>query len=471
MPAKYSELELSLWKAIDELMANSNLKPSEYSAPVLGLIFLLHSAPEVVRSLSTEKDIGAALDRAMQKVALKNELTLPTGYSRLGNEIVRNLLTIFCHIPTETITADAISEIYQYFLERFTRQERQQGGEFYTPASLARLIVEIIEPNQGKILDPACGSGVMFIQAIERLRVLRAEDGVISLYGQDKIEATVQVCQMNASIHRIARSNICHANSYYEDKHSSVKAFDFVLANPPFNINGVNTEKLQQDARYPFGTSLTNANYIWIQMFYSALNEGGRAGFIMPNAASDARLKDQEIRRRLIETGCVDAIIAISPDIFPVACNLWFLDKRKIGQERENMVLFIDARQIYYQASRSCQEFREEQIDFIAGIVQLYRGKQVFSSKELTEIFPAKTYQDVAGLCKVATRQDIEFHEWSLNPLRYVEVTTSQFTSDSDFIEKLGKLRNEFNALITQSHELENQILNKLTNLLGEPNV
>jgi type I restriction enzyme M protein len=474
MPKQRDRLETHLWNAVEELRANSSLKSSEYSVPVLGLIFLLRAEPAKFKNLldlPVKEDAGKAVDQVIEAIALNNkelELVLPTGYAQLGNEVVRKLLDIFHQIPAEAAKGDVLGEIYQYFLENFTRQERQQGGEFYTPLTLARLIAEIIEPDEGKLLDPACGAGAMFTQAIERLRQKGSEQ-VIAVYGQDKIEATVKMCQMNLAIHGIpGLSNIRQANSYYEDVHASVGAFDFVMANPPFNINGVDTDRLHLARdRYPFGVPSANGNYAWIQMFYSALNQKGRAGFIMPNTASDTRFGEQEVRRQLIETTCVDAVIAISPDIFPVACNLWFLDKRKIGQERANQILFVDARHIYYQITRSRQEFSEEQINFIRGIVQLHRGEQPFKSQELINLFP-DGYRDVPGLCKAQTLSYIKTQQWSLNPLRYIKIATNELTEDFRFVDQLGKLRNELDVLNTQSKVLEDRISGKLTTLLGE---
>src|SRR5690606_33035196 len=253
------------------------------------------------------------------------------------------------------VGGDVFGRIYEYFLGKFAMAEGQRGGEFFTPTSLVRLMVEVIEPYHGRILDPACGSGGMFVQSARFVEEhQRNPQQEISIHGQEKVAETVRLCRMNLAVHGLS-GDIRQANTYYENVHDCVGRFDFVLANPPFNVNGVDKEKLKDDPRYPFGLPrVDNANYLWIQEFYSALNERGRACLVMATPASDARGSEQEIRRKPIESGAVDVMIAIASNFFlnvTLPCTLWFLDKGKKGTPREDTVLFIDARQIYTQVT------------------------------------------------------------------------------------------------------------------------
>jgi type I restriction enzyme M protein len=530
MPANYTEIEKRLWEAADELRANSKLKPSEYSVPVLGLIFLLYAdykfalvdeelkagrssrrrtvgktdyqakgalfLPDEARfdyllNLPEAADIGGAINGAMKAIADENEElggALPRNYNSLEKPILRELLKILNRIPREGITEDAFGEIYQYFLGNFAQKEGQKGGEFFTPTSLVKLIVEVIEPDYGMILDPACGAGGMFVQSAVRIRNKLNQDPnkVISVYGQEKVDGTVKLCQMNLAVHGVSGlRNIRQGNTYYEDIHnsatydqdaqSSIGAFDFVMANPPFNVNGVDREKIKSDrAHYPFGVpSVDNANYLWIELFYSALNQNGRAGFVMANSASDARGSELEVRRQLIEKGAVDVMIAIGSNFFytvTLPCTLWFLDRGKVRTPRKEKVLFIDARHIYRQIDRAHRDFSEQQVEFIANIVRLYRGEAVevtgAESEMLGETFPEGAYRDVAGLCKVATLAEIEAQGWSLNPGRYVGVAERKEAEDFDFAERLEELNEELEILNVEARELEERIAENVVMLL-----
>lgn len=541
MPANYTELEKRLWEAADELRANSKLKPSEYSVPVLGLVFLLYAdykfalvAGEIAAGTSSRRrtvgkadyqakgalylpetarfdylldrpeaeDIGGAIDAAMKAIADENEElggALPRNYNSLEKPILRELLKILNRIPRANITEDAFGEIYQYFLGNFAQKEGQKGGEFFTPISLVKLIVEVIEPNCGRILDPACGAGGMLVQSAIRVRNKLGFDPnqVISVYGQEKVDGTVKLCQMNLAVHGVSGlRNIREGNTYYQDIHSSVGEFDFVMANPPFNVNGVDREKIKGDPHYPFGAPTTdNANYLWIQLFYTALNANGRAGFVMANSASDARGSELEIRRQLIETGAVDAMIAIGSNFFytvTLPCTLWFFDKRKCTDvplerlslslhlhpperlsllHRQDKVLFIDARHIYRQVDRAHREFSEAQVEFISNIVRLYRGEKaeltVGGSEMLIETFPDKVYRDVAGLCKIATLDEIEAQGWSLNPGRYVGVAQRQEAEDFDFAARLEELNEELEILNVEARGLEETIAENVAQILN----
>jgi type I restriction enzyme M protein len=350
--------------------------------------------------------------------------------------------------------------------------------------------VEIIEPYQGRIYDPACGSGGMFVQSAEFVKRHRAKAQLagtpmetISLYGQERVAETVRLCKMNLAVHGLA-GDIRQANSYYEDLHNSVGKFDFVMANPPFNVNRVDKERLKDDtSRFPLGMPRAdNANYLWMQLFYSALNEQGRSGFVMANSASDARQSEQDIRKQMIADGVVDVMVAISSNFFytvTLPCTLWFLDKGKRGMQREDQVLFLDGRNIYRQIDRAHRDFSEAQVAFLASIVRLYRGEDLNGYQfqpeglnltepqveQLSEAFVSGEYCDVAGLCNVASREKIEQQGWSLNPGRYVGVAYKN-EDDSNFYERLTELHEELEILNLEARELEGEIGENVVNIL-----
>jgi type I restriction enzyme M protein len=516
----FNDLADSLWNAADKLRANTPLRASEYSVPVLGLIFLKFADQKFavvdqilqkrvrdsggrlmlspmrykaegaiyldenaryvnLRKLSTGVD--TALNNAMKLIERDNKDSLdgalPTnGYSTLDNSTLRSLLAMFDGVPLD-IEGDLFGKIYEYFLSKFALAEGQRGGEFFTPTSIVKLIVEIIEPYHGLIFDPACGSGGMFVQSaqfVQRHRRNPSEE--VSVYGQEKALETVRLCKMNLAVHGLS-GDVQSANSYYEDPHESTGKFDFVMANPPFNVDGVEKSRLlnPDKQRFPFEAPRTdNANYLWIQLFYSALKETGRAGFVMPNSASDARASEQVIRSKIIEQRVVDVMVSVSSNFFftvTLPCTLWFFDKGKRNSERSNTVLFIDARHIYKQIDRAHREFTPEQIEFLANIVRLYRSEapesEQGSSALMQEHFPDGIYADVAGLCKVATIDEIEKQGWSLNPGRYVGVA-ERAAVDFDFKEKLEELNEELEKLNAEAHELEERISENMARLLEE---
>jgi type I restriction enzyme M protein len=405
---------------------------------------------------------------------------LPAGaYTRLDNSTLRTLLKTF-NIDQTTLDGeslfrgDAFGRIYEYFLGNFARAEGQKGGEFFTPVSLVRLIVEVIEPYYGRIYDPACGSGGMFVQSARFVQNHKKNPGSdIAIYGQDKIAETVRLCRMNLAVHGLS-GDIREGNSYYEDIHKSLGRFDFVMANPPFNVDKVDKERIADDPRYAQGMpKVDNANYLWIQIFSSALNEHGRAGFVMANSASDARGSELEIRRRLIQAGLVDVMIAIGSNFFytvTLPCTLWFLDKGK-PPERKEKVLFIDARHIFTQVDRAHREFVPAQIELIANIVRLYRGLEPenVSGGRMGEVFFGGRYADVAGLCKVASVAEIEAQGWSLNPGRYVGVA-ERAADDFDFAERLQELNEELERLNVEARVLEERIGENVAKLMETAN-
>jgi type I restriction enzyme M protein len=521
------ELEKKLWSAADELRANSELKSSEYSIPVLGLIFLKYAdvkfaqaqvethcnasqrrsisktdyhargvlyLPDAARfsyllHLPEGKDIGKEINEAFALIEVENpELkgVLPRNYQKVGNDSLVTLLKTFNSIPMD-IEGDAFGRIYEYFLGEFAKAEGQKGGEFFTPTALVKLIVQIIEPYHGRIYDPACGSGGMFVQSAAFVAEHKKNPGSeISVYGEERVAETVRLCLMNLAVHGLS-GDVKQGNSYYEDIHKSRGRFDFVMANPPFNVNGIDRERIKDDPRFPYGMPKTdNGNYIWIQLFASTLNDTGRAGFVMANSASDARGSELEIRRQLIQSGVVDVMVAIGSNFFSnvtLPCTLWFFDKSKANPPKSpflkgdlvcsplqkrgaggdlsvSTVLFIDARHIYRQLDRAHRDFTPEQIEFIANIARLYRGGDIVETQNfasLRETFPNGRYVDVPGLCKVATTAEIEAQGWSLNPGRYVGVA-ERAADDFVFAERLEELNEELEVLNSEARELEERI-------------
>lgn len=464
MATDLKQLQTRLWEAADSLRANSGLRSSEYSTPVLGLIFLryadlrfaaaheelegkgsgrrrigpadyhaqgvlyLHEPARFdhLLNLPESADLGQAANDAMRAIENANpdlKGVLPRAYSSLPNDVLAELLRVLSRLP-ESIEGDGFGLIYEYFLGQFASSEGQKGGEFFTPTSIVKLIVEIIEPYHGKIYDPACGSGGMFVQSAHFVERHRKDPGSeLSVYGQEKTKETVRLAKMNLAVHGLA-GDIRETNTYYEDLHDSVGTFDFVMANPPFNVDKVDKAKIEDDPRFPFGLPKPdNANYLWIQTFYSALNKRGRAGFVMANSASDARGSEMEIRRQLIEDRCVDVIVSVGTNFFytvTLPVTLWFLDRGKRGTEREDKVLFIDARNIYRQIDRAHRDWTAEQIEFLANIVRLWRGEEPEfthgSDGLLLENFLEKRYCEVPGLCAAVDVAEVEAQGWSLNP-------------------------------------------------------
>jgi type I restriction enzyme M protein len=355
-------------------------------------------------------DVGKAINEAMKAIETENEDlrdVLPKTYNALEKNLLITLLKNFSSIPM-TIEGDAFGKIYEYFLGNFAMSEGQKGGEFFTPTSIVKLIVEIIEPYHGRILDPACGSGGMFVQSAAFVEHHRKSVNEISVYGQEKVAETIRLCKMNLAVHGLS-GDIRQSVTYYEDPHKSVGKFDFVMANPPFNVDKVDKERIKDDPRYPFSIpKADNANYLWIQLFYSALSETGRAGFIMANSAGDARGSELDIRRGLLKSGAMDVMISVGSNFFytvTLPCTLWFLDRGKAKSNLKDKVLFIDARHIFTQLDRAHREFAPPQIEFLANIVRLYRGEkaetEAGSSDLMKETFPTGKYSDVLGLCKV----------------------------------------------------------------------
>ena len=523
-------LEKRLWDAADQFRANSGLKPQEYSGPILGLIFLrfaevrfavlrakleaagstnrrgsrvddptayqaesvLYLSPEArfdyLLTLPESADIGAKVNAAMRDIEQHNPTlagVLPKTFNLFTSTLLKELLKKVSEIPA-TLDYDAFGRIYEYFLGEFAMTEGQGGGEFYTPSSIVRLLTEIIEPFHGRILDQACGSGGMFVQSARFVAEHQKNPAAeLAICGVEKTDETGRLCRLNLAVHGL-EGDIKHGgnvNSYYDDPHNATGQFDFVLANPPFNVNAVDKERLTDmvgaGRRFPFGLPRTdNANYLWIQLFYSSLNAKGRAGFVMANSASDARSSEQALRQQLIEARAVDVMVAVGPNMFytvTLPVTLWFLDKGKAKTPRADTVLFIDARHIYRQVDRAHRNWTDAQIGFIANLVRLYRGEALDvtfggeqAAAKIKEVFGnSLTYADVAGLCKVATLKEIEAQGWSLNPGRYVGVAPGEHVSDEDFNEQLVALNEDLEVLNAQARELEQTIAANVAEILS----
>jgi len=425
-----TKLENDLWEAADQLRANSKLTASEYSMPVLGLIFLRHAfnrfkvvkekiekhlpsrggrkrriikadfekenaifMPEKARfdylaELPEGETPGKAINDAMRIIEEEYENlkgALPKNYTLFEDDLLQELLRIFNREALQTAAGDVFGRIYEYFLNKFAMTGAQEGGEFFTPISLVQTIVNVIEPDHGTVFDPACGSGGMFVQTgyfIESKGEKTTKK--VTFYGQEKAETNTRLALMNLAVHGL-EINISQENTFYEDHYELAGTCDFVMANPPFNVDGVDAKKVKNDPRLPFGLpginkkthALSNANYLWIQYFYSYLNEKGRAGFVMASSASDAGHSDKLIREKLVNTGHADVIISIGTNFFytrSLPCTLWFFDKGK-SEDLQDQVLMIDARNIYRKVTRKIHDFTPEQLKNITSIVWLYRGE------------------------------------------------------------------------------------------------
>jgi type I restriction enzyme M protein len=524
-----STLEKRLWAAADQFRANSGLTAVQYSQPVLGLIFLRfaevrfaaartrlekaastsrrgpriddpsayhaesvlyltpHSRFDHLLALPEASDVGKAINDAMRDIEKHNsELAgvLPKTYNIFTSRLLKELLKTVSEIPASS-DYDAFGRIYEYFLGEFARTEGQKGGEFYTPSAIVRLLTEIIEPYHGRILDPACGSGGMFVSSARSVAEhKRNPASELSIHGIEKTDDTGRLRRMNLAVHGLD-GDICHGgnvNSYYDDPHEATGKFDFVLANPPFNVNSIDKERLKDSVgpkrRFPFGLPRTdNGNYIWIQLFYSALNEKGRAGFVMANSASEARSSEQDLRQKLIEARAVDVMIAVGPNVFytvTLPCTLWLLDRGKGKAPRADTVLFLDARHIYRQVDRAHRDWSQTQVGFLADVVRLFHGEDLDftlggteAKAKIEELFGRKPkYNDVLGLCHAANLTDIKTQGWSLNPGRYIGVVSGEGVSDEDFKERFEELSEELEILNAQAREIEQVIASNVAEIL-----
>jgi len=440
------KLESELWESADLLRAGSKLTSNQYCMPVLGLIFLryaysrfklveaeilkdrpmrggrvmpveasdfasrsalflpreaqyayLINLPENIADANLTNwngepmtSLGEAVNNAMELVEQQSEQlagVLPKTYTMFSDELLAELLRIFNNSALDEVGGDIIGRIYEYFLNKFAKNIAQDDGVFFTPKSLVKMIVNVLEPTQGVLLDPACGSGGMFVQTGDFVEHagMRANN-TMTFYGQEKVEYNAQLFLMNLAVHGLTGvvKSGDEANTFYHDAHNLEGCCDYVMANPPFNVDKVKSESAQSAGRLPFGLpsvnknkEIGNGNYLWISYFYAYLNERGRAGFVMASSATDSQGKDKDIREQLVKTGLVDVMVSVGNNFFytkSLPCSLWFFDKGK-KEELRDKVLFIDARNYYTVVDRTLNEWSEWQLKNLNAIVWLYRGE------------------------------------------------------------------------------------------------
>lgn len=423
-------IEKRLWSAADNLRANSNYASNEYFLPVMGLVFLRHAysrylavkeriEPDLpsrggkVRALTKEdfskqsaiflrpkaqfdylvslpdsEDRARAIIEAMDSIEADYENlrgVLPKNeYQELDNQVLGQLLRTLNPDELKKVSGDVFGRIYEYFLTQFANQKAHDGGEFFTPISLVSLIAHVLDPERGTVLDPACGSGGMFVQSARIVEEHgQSPTERLTFRGLEKNATTIRLAKMNLAVHGL-EGDIQKAITYYDDPHELVGKAEYVMANPPFNVDEIDADKVKSDPRLPFGLpgvnakgKVSNGNYVWISYFYSYLNEKGRAGFVMSSQASSAGGGESKVRQKLVETGDVDAMIAIRSNFFytrTVPCELWFLNRNK-PKAQKNQVLMIDARNVYHKVTRKIYDFSPEQQQNLQAIVWLYRGE------------------------------------------------------------------------------------------------
>ena len=530
-------IEKRLWSAADTLRANSNFAANEFFMPVMGLIFLRHAysrylavRDEVIKSLPsrggktrepTKEDFSAkgavflrpeaqfdylvslpdsanraeAIIGAMESIEADYESlkgVLPKEeYNELDNEILGQLLRKLNPEELKKMSGDVFGRIYEYFLTQFAGTKAHDGGEFFTPVSLVSFIAKVLETDSGIVLDPACGSGGMFVQSarvVERQNENPTEK--LTFFGMEKNATTIRLAKMNLAVHGL-EGDIKKAITYYEDPHELIGKADFVMANPPFNVDEIDADKIKNDPRLPFGLpsvndkgKVSNGNYVWISYFYSYLNDHGRAGFVMAAGAESAGRGDALVRQKLVETGDVDVMVSIRSNFFytrTVPCVLWFLNRAKKTKEQKNRVLMIDARNVYRKVTRKINDFSPEQEQNLLAIVWLYRGetkryKELLADYRkngedeaaawLEERFPDCKYRNVEGLVKAVTREEIAANDWSLTPGRYVGVAETD-DNDEDFTEKFASLHEELRKLNAEAATLAKKIDANFKELMG----
>lgn len=426
------KLERDLWAAADNLRANSKLTSSDYFMPVLGVIFLRHAAnrfDEAARQIEADRASGkmpkrkivpadyiarrslylpeaARYDLIMKKAAVSGgdlptlvndamtaiesefeplQGVLPKEYGIFEPKVLEDLMRVFNSEQIKQATGDVFGRIYEYFLAEFSIQKAHDNGEFFTPSSIVQTIVNVIEPDHDIVFDPACGSGGMFVQSSHFMEQEGGDTAKkVVFYGQEKNRETIRIAKMNLAVHGL-EGKIAEAITYYQDEHNLAGKCDFVMANPPFNVDLVDAERIKADPRLPFGLpgvnkqkKVSNGNYLWISYFWSYLSEKGRAGFVMSSQASSAGHAERDVRRKIIETGDVDVMISIRSNFFytrSVPCELWHFDRAKPA-ELKDKVLMIDARNVFRKVTRKINDFSPEQMQNLAAIVWLYRGQR-----------------------------------------------------------------------------------------------
>lgn len=464
------KLEADLWESADLLRAGSKLTSNQYCMPVLGLLFLryaysrfklveaeilknrpmrngrrmpveakdfsaksalflpreaqydyLVNLPENIAAADLKNitgqpmnSLGEVVNNAMELVEQQSEQlagVLPKSYTDFSDELLGELLRIFNNNALDEVGGDVIGRIYEYFLNKFAKNIASDDGVFFTPKSLVKMIVNILEPTSGVLLDPACGSGGMFVQTGDFVNEAGLQaNSSMTFYGQEKVEYNAQLCLMNMAVHGLTGviKSGDEANTFYHDAHNLEGCCDYVMANPPFNVDKVKAESTSNAGRLPFGCpkenkhkEIGNANYLWISYFYAYLNENGRAGFVMASSATDSQGSDKDIREKLVKTGHVDVMISVGNNFFytkSLPCSLWFFDKGK-KEELKNKVLFIDARNYYTEVDRTLNEWSEWQLKNLNAIVWLYRGENEKYTALLYE------YRNVLGSDKLFDEQ------------------------------------------------------------------
>lgn len=519
------KLETELWEAADLLRAGSKLTSNQYCMPVLGLIFLryaysrfklveaeilknrptrggrvlpveasdfisrsalflpkeaqyayLVNLPENIAAAGltnangeTMNSLGEVVNNAMELVEQQSEQlsgVLPKNYTMFSDELLAQLLRIFNNSALDSVGGDIIGRIYEYFLNKFAKNIAQDDGVFFTPKSLVKMIVNVLEPTQGVLLDPACGSGGMFVQTgdfVERAGM--QANNTMTFYGQEKVEYNAQLCLMNLAVHGLTGviQSGDEANTFYHDAHNLVGCCDYVMANPPFNVDKVKAETALSAGRLPFGLpsvnknkEVGNANYLWISYFYAYLNERGRAGFVMASSATDSQ--DKDIREQLVNTGHVDVMVSVGNNFFytkSLPCSLWFLDKGKQEALRDK-VLFIDARNYYTVVDRTLNEWTDWQLKNLNAIVWLYRG-EVEKYRALLEEYRSAIKKDLVSI------RMIERHFLQILSSEHVEsIRQAAQTIKLDtgkFEEALDGLTDQVNRLKTTTSETVQSVI------------
>lgn len=527
------KLESELWESADLLRAGSKLTSNQYCMPVLGLIFLryaysrfklveaeilkdrpmrggrvlpveasdfasrsalflpceaqyayLVNLPENIADANLANwngepmtSLGEVVNNAMELVEQQSEQLagiLPKTYTMFSDELLAELLRIFNNSALNDVGGDIIGRIYEYFLNKFAKNIAQDDGVFFTPKSLVKMIVNVLEPTQGVLLDPACGSGGMFVQTgdfVEHAGMLA--NNTMTFYGQEKVEYNAQLCLMNLAVHGLTGviKSGDEANTFYHDAHNLEGCCDYVMANPPFNVDKVKSESALSAGRLPFGLpsvnknkEIGNGNYLWISYFYAYLNEQGRAGFVMASSATDSQGKDKDIREQLVKTGHVDVMVSVGNNFFytkSLPCSLWFFDKGK-KEELRDRVLFIDARNYYTVVDRTLNEWSEWQLKNLNAIVWLYRG-EVEKYQALLEQYRSAMKK---GLSKIRM---LECHFLQILPSEYVEtIRQAAQTINLDtgkFQEALDGVVDQLNRLKTTTSETVQSVISAYSHM------
>ena len=499
------KLESELWESADLLRQGSKLSSQEYCMPVLGLIFLRYAysrfkyveaeilkdrpvrngrvlpvessdfkqksaifLPEKARydyllNLPDDADCGKAVNEAMELIEAESTQLkgiLPKTYTSFRNDLLKELLRIFNNSALNEINDDILGRIYEYFLNKFASAIASDDGVFFTPKSLVKMIVNIIEPTHGIVLDPACGSGGMFVSSSDFVNAEGINaNSAMTFYGQEKVEFNAKLCIMNMAVHGLNAKikSGDEANSFYHDAHNLEGSCDYVMANPPFNVDKVKAESTQNAGRLPFGLpgvnqkkEVSNANYLWISYFYAYLNDSGRAGFVMAASATDSGNKDREIRKQLIQTGHVDCLMSVANNFFykvSLPCSLWFFDKGK-KEELKDKVLFIDSRNYYTVVDRTLNEWSEWQMKNLNAIVWLYRGEKEKYTKLLQD-YSTQIINDCRELDAEFESVSVLFNGYGEN-LKPLRVQISDIIKNSEDINLLLPLNEILKKYMTE---------------------